>query len=80
MATGSSSAGVGKQTVATAHQGETLDALAWRVTAGSPPPLEALLDLNPGLAARGLILTEGETIILPNVAPTPTPLVQLWTL
>lgn len=67
------------RTVVTAHQGETLDALAWRATAGSPPPIEAVLDLNPGVAARGLILAEGETIILPDVAAAAAPLVQLWT-
>lgn len=63
----------------TALQGETLDALAWRATAGRPPALEAILDINPGLAARGAILTEGETIVLPAASPTPTaPVLQLW--
>lgn len=53
--------------IVTAHQGETLDALAWRATSGRPPALEDILALNPGLAARGPVLAELQTVVLPVV-------------
>jgi phage tail protein X len=57
-------------TTATAHQGETLDAICWRVlgtTAGGV--VEAALDLNPGLAATAQI-AEGTAVILPDPPAT----------
>jgi len=55
---------------ATARQGETLDAICWRVlgtTAGGV--VEAALELNPGLAASALI-AEGTAVTLPDPPPT----------
>lgn len=55
---------------ATAHQGDTLDALCWRVlgtTAGGV--VEAALDLNRNLADAGAVLAEGQGVILPDLVP-----------
>lgn len=76
----------------TARQGDTIDALCWRVlgtTAGGL--VEAGLDLNPGLAVLGPVLPEGAPVILPDLpganaagtgpAPVPVPVlttVNLW--
>ncbi|WP_333840545.1 tail protein X [Novosphingobium sp.] len=49
-----------------ANQGETLDAICWRVlgaTAGGV--VEQALELNPGIAATALI-GEGTAILLPD--------------
>lgn len=64
----------------TALQGETLDALIWRARGLAATDLPVVLQLNPGLAARGAALPEGLVVRLP-AAPASTavlPLIQLW--
>lgn len=66
---------------ATALQGETLDALCWRVLGQTGGIVEQALDLNRDLAEQGALLTEGQLIILPIVTAPVTParqIVQLW--
>ncbi len=70
---------------ATAHQGETLDALLWRTLGGSPGPAagvtEAVLAANPGLAELAFALPEGHVVTIPaaaQVSPATLPSVKLW--
>ncbi|MDO9068184.1 MAG: tail protein X [Azonexus sp.] len=63
-----------------AQQGDTLDSLCWRHL-GSSAAVEAALELNPGLAALGPILPNGQPVTLPDAAPIATAgktLLQLW--
>ncbi len=63
-----------------AIQGDTVDSLCWRHYRQTAGITEAVLELNPGLAALGPILPEGHAVTLPDQAPTPAPraLIQLW--
>jgi phage tail protein X len=62
-----------------AQQGETLDALCWRVMKRTAGLVEAVLEANPGLAEEGPILTLGRTVQLPDrLAPPQRALLQLW--
>lgn len=64
-----------------ALQGETLDALCWRVLGQTGTIVEQALDLNRDLAEQGPILREGQIIILPILAAPVTPerqIVKLW--
>jgi phage tail protein X len=66
---------------ATAHQGETLDALCWRVLGQTAFVVEQALELNRDLANQGPFLTEGQEIILPVLLPNSVPeniIIQLW--
>jgi phage tail protein X len=66
---------------ATAQQGETLDALCWRVLGQTAFVVEQALELNRDLAAGGAHLAEGQQIILPVLMPDAVPenqIVQLW--
>jgi phage tail protein X len=66
---------------AKAQQGETLDALCWRVLGQTAFVVEQALELNRDLADQGVFLTEGQPIILPIVLPYTVPepqIVQLW--
>lgn len=66
---------------ATALQGETLDALCWRVLGQTEGVVEQALELNRGLADLGAVLAEGQEILLPLPAIPFTPtrkIVQLW--
>lgn len=66
----------------TAQQGDTLDALCWRVlgtTAGGV--VEAALGLNPALAEAGPFLAEGRQVTLPDppsAQTTTLETVNLW--
>lgn len=63
-----------------AQQGDTLDSLCWRHL-GSSAQVEAALELNPGLAALGPILPNGQLVTLPDAASESAPqtnLIQLW--
>lgn len=65
----------------TALQGETLDALVWRVLGAASGTVEAVLELNRGLADLGAILPEGYPVILPVAVASPVAareIVQLW--
>ncbi|MDR2507402.1 MAG: tail protein X [Candidatus Accumulibacter sp.] len=64
--------------ITAARQGETLDALCWRVLNRTGGVTEAALELNPGLALD-LILAEGQPVTLPDTASAaPRELIQLW--
>lgn len=53
---------------ARAHDGDTLDALIWRVRGLGPADLPAVLAANPGIAARGAVLPRGQIVNLPAIA------------
>lgn len=64
---------------ARAQQGETLDALCWRIYGRTAGVTEAVLAANPGLADLGPVLPHGQLVALPDQPPQPTArLVQLW--
>lgn len=59
--------------------GETVDALVWRVLGSAT--VEPVLEANPGLAAAGPFLPEGQAVTLPEIVQAPAAaaeLVQLW--
>ena len=69
--------------IAVAQQGETLDALCWRVLGRTEGVTEQAYDLNPQLADLGPKLPGGTRVTLPDVvATTATPpkraTVKLW--
>lgn len=62
-----------------ALQGETLDALCWRLYGRTAGVTEAVLEANPGLADLGPHLPQGHRIVLPTQAPQPQrQAVALW--
>ncbi|WP_019646954.1 tail protein X [Novispirillum itersonii] len=62
----------------TAWQGETVDALVWRVT-GSSALTDAVFAANPGLADLGLFLPMGTPVVIPDAPATVTlPRTTLW--
>lgn len=64
-----------------AHQGETLDALLYRVVGATAGITEQVLELNPGLADQGPILAEGTAVLIPEAPPQTRRIetIQLWT-
>ncbi len=62
------------------RDGETVDAVVWRVIGGDASAVEAVLAASPGLAALGPILPAGTPVTIPSSAakPATAPLVQLW--
>ncbi|MGA4493814.1 tail protein X [Vreelandella venusta] len=67
--------------VAHAHQGETLDALLYRVYGKTADITEQTLQLNPHLAEQGPVLREGTPVTLPpppKARDTSHPPIQLW--
>lgn len=68
-------------TTATALDGETVDAICWRVLGRTAGATEQVLGLNPGLAALGPRLPGGTVVILPDAisaASAAIDIVQLW--
>lgn len=66
---------------AAAEQGETLDALVWRVLGAGSGVVEQVYELNRDLAELGPLLPEGREIILPALLTAPVQsreMVQLW--
>lgn len=66
---------------AAAEQGETLDALVWRVLGAGSGVVEQVYELNRDLAELGAVLPEGREIILPAAIANPVTtreMVQLW--
>lgn len=66
---------------ATARQGETIDAVVWRVLGAGAVAVGEVLTLNRGLAGLGPVLPEGTPVILPVPAATPVETretIQLW--
>lgn len=63
-----------------ANQGETVDALCWRVYGRTDGVVEAVLEANPGLADLGLLLPLGCEIDMPDVSAVSgtAPLIQLF--
>jgi phage tail protein X len=47
------------------QEGDTADLIAFERFGGSSGPTEAILDANPGLAARAAVLPAGLTIRIP---------------
>lgn len=67
--------------IATAQQGETIDAICWRVLGRTAGVTEQVFDLNPGIADLGPLLAGGTQVTLPEVAETVTArrdTVKLW--
>lgn len=66
-------------TIVRAQQGDSIDSLCWRHL-GSSAQVEATLELNPGLAALGATLPNGQPVTLPDStdAQPKTNLIQLW--
>lgn len=65
-----------------ANQGETLDAICYRVFGRTAGVTEAALEANTGLADLGPVLPAGTLITLPEPADAVQPVidqVQLWT-
>ncbi len=56
--------------IAVAQQGETLDAVCWRVLGRTAGVTEQAYDLNPGLAEIGPALPGGTQVTLPDLAAT----------
>ena len=66
---------------ATSHQGETIDAVVWRVLGAGAVAVGTVLTLNRKLASLGPVLPEGTVVTLPFPAATPVKsleTVQLW--
>jgi len=66
---------------ARAMQGETLDALVWRVLGAGSGTVEKVLELNRDIAAIGAVLPEGHAVTLPLMTSVPVPdrkIIQLW--
>lgn len=66
---------------AAALQGETLDALCWRVLGQTAGIVEQALELNRDLADQGPVLAEGQVIALPLIVTPAVPereMVRLW--
>lgn len=64
-----------------AHQGETLDALLYRVYGKTAAITEQTLQLNPRLAEQGPVMREGTPVTLPpppETRETKPPKIQLW--
>lgn len=61
------------------QQGDTVDALCWRHLGSTAGVVERTLELNPGLAERGLILPAGMLVTLPQQEEAITKItVNLW--
>jgi phage tail protein X len=63
-----------------ALQGDTVEAICWRVFRKTAGITEQVLSMNPGLARFGAVLPEGTPVLLPaqaQDAPTKK-LIQLW--
>lgn len=67
--------------IAVALQGDTVDMIAYRHFGYTAAVTEAILELNPGIAAMGVFVPEGTSVTLPNQTAIDTPtakLLQLW--
>ncbi|EBR6786053.1 phage tail protein [Salmonella enterica] len=62
-----------------ALQGDTVDAICWRYFGATRGVTEEVYRINPGLAETEPVLNQGQSIILPDVAPAQEKkLIQLW--
>ncbi|CAA0129023.1 Uncharacterised protein [Starkeya nomas] len=64
----------------TSLQGDPVDLVVWRERGTVDGLVEAVLDTNRGLAARGVVLPIGTTVTLPDppASPVRKPTVKLW--
>ncbi|MDR5883603.1 tail protein X [Caballeronia sp. LZ032] len=64
----------------TTQQGDTVDALCWRVYGRTDGTVEAVLEANAGLADLGLVLPLGTVVDMPELSTveSTTPLLQLF--
>lgn len=61
------------------QQGETIDAICWRVYGRTTGITEKVLLVNPGLSDFGSVLPVGLLIDMPDVIDDPVKkLIQLW--
>ncbi|MGE4296923.1 MAG: tail protein X [Desulfovibrionaceae bacterium] len=59
--------------------GDMLDAICWAHYGSRAGTAEAVLNANPGLAAKGPVLTAGTVILLPDVAaPVVKQSIRMW--
>ncbi|NML31792.1 tail protein X [Paraburkholderia antibiotica] len=49
-----------------ALQGETVDAMCWRIYGRTDGVVEAVLEANPGLAQQGIFLPAGLEVSMPD--------------
>lgn len=63
-----------------AIQGDMVDMICRREYGDESGFVEAVLDVNPGLAGIGPVLPAGTQVFLPEITPEPErePLVTLW--
>ncbi|EEB7410643.1 phage tail protein [Salmonella enterica] len=62
-----------------AQQGDTVDAICWRYFGATRGITEEVYRINPDLAETGPVLSQGQAVILPDVAPAQEKtLIQLW--
>ncbi len=67
--------------IETARQGDTLDAICWRVFGRTAGITEQVLTLNPDAVALGPVLPAGTPVILPDAidaAPRVLQTINLW--
>ena len=64
----------------TTRQGETVDLACWRHYGRTAEVTEIVMDVNPGLAAKGEFLPIGTAIVMPAITDEQKQpaLVQLW--
>jgi phage tail protein X len=63
----------------TTIEGDTVDLIAWNQWGVTNGATEAILDANPGLAARGTKLPQGLVITLPDYVVKKTPVTRkIW--
>lgn len=61
------------------QEGDMLDALCWLHYGRQSGAVEAVLDVNPGLADQGPVYPAGVLIALPDLpVPAPAAPVRLW--
>jgi phage tail protein X len=63
-----------------ANQGDTVDAICWRIYGRTAGVTEAVLEANPGLADFGTTLPHGTLVQLPEAPPQAEQrqMVNLW--
>ena len=64
-----------------ARQGDTVDAICWRVFATTAGVVETVYEMNRGLAALGPVLPTGTPVVLPDARDVGTRVLatlQLW--
>lgn len=69
--------------IARARDGETLDAICWRVLGRTSGIVEQVFALNPGLADMGVQIPGGTEVTLPELSAATPPVidtVKLWDL